>query len=119
MSIVRGTLSAVVGVTWMFGVVHAAPTGHTFPAKGESADAGTLPACMSWVQRAPYRNLGYDHEVEITNTCERAADCTVSTDVSPKPISVEVPAGATVTVLTYRGSPAYAFKASVSCRLRK
>lgn len=84
-----------------------------------SPDPGGNPACISWVQRAPYRNAGYDHEVEITNQCERAAECVVSTDVNPEPIAAHVDAGTSVTVLTYRGSPAYAFTAKVACRLAK
>lgn len=84
----------------------------------QAADEGN-PACISWVQRAPYRNAGYDHEVEITSRCDRTAQCVVSTDVNPEPIDAEVDPGASVTVLTFRGSPAYAFTARVVCRLEK
>lgn len=85
-------------------------------ARADSGKEGN-PPCISWVQRAPYRNAGYDHEVEITNGCDRGATCVVRTDVNPDPITAGVDAGATVTVLTFRGSPAYAFTAQVACRL--
>jgi hypothetical protein len=96
------------------------PAPPTTPAVDPDGGAGDVnPACISWVKRAVYRNVGYDHEVEIKNACDRAAACVVTTDVNPEPIAARVDAGATVTVLTFRGSPSYTFTPKVVCRLAK
>jgi hypothetical protein len=66
---------------------------------------------------ARYRGIGYEHLVHIGNACEKAADCRVTTDVNPEPIQVRVGKASTVTVITYRGSPASTFVANVQCAL--
>jgi len=86
-------------------------------------DAGPTPApdapsCIAWRSEARYRNYGYDHIVEIRNGCSAAAECQVTTNVAPEPVGVRVGAGQTVEVLTFRGSPASAFKARVRCGLK-
>ncbi len=78
---------------------------------------GGLPACIAVSARAR-GGVGYDHLVTIQNGCAQTAACTVSTDVSPSPISVTVAAGASETVVTYRGSPASEFTPRVSCSLQ-
>jgi len=89
------------------------------PAAAEDASAKQpdTPACIQWRTEVRYANYGYDHWVIIHNGCERRAACVVSTDVSPQPIHVGVPAGRTKQVLTFRGSPAREFSAHVVCRL--
>ena len=77
------------------------------------------PASASCVQAnayAQYRS-GYDHIVLLHNTCAKAADCQVSTDVNPTPLRVSVAPGATESVLTFRGSPASVFTPTVNCRV--
>ncbi|MBI5502771.1 MAG: hypothetical protein HY907_21175 [Deltaproteobacteria bacterium] len=72
--------------------------------------------CVEVRTEAPYRNAGYDHIVHLTNDCGVAVSCTVTTDVNPEPTTVEVAAGEAVDVLTWRGSPAWEFAATVECR---
>lgn len=71
--------------------------------------------CMRWHQEARYRGYGYDHLVTLVSHCERSVACEVSTDVAPSAVTVAVAPGATETVLTFRGSPAREFTASVVC----
>ena len=85
------------------------------PAVGQ---ADTTPACIHSRGEARARALGYDHVVTIENACDKAATCTVSTDVAPDPITAKVDAKKTVELTTFRGSPASTFKPKVSCKLR-
>src|SRR6476661_4649374 len=64
------------------------------------------PECVKVQAQAPYRGYGYDHIVELRNTCTKPAKCQVATDVNPTPVEQSVPAGETREVLTLRGSPA-------------
>jgi hypothetical protein len=88
----------------------------------EGPDAGKpppIPPCVKVSSQAIFSGSGYDHVVTIANGCDRSADCDVGTDVSEETLSVEVPAGESRDVVTYRGSPASEFKASVKCSLKK
>jgi hypothetical protein len=82
-------------------------------------DAGQAPPghpeCVHVRTEARYVAYGYDHVVEIANECEKAMLCTVMTDVNPETTSVSVAAGQTRGVVTFRGSPAREFKATVLC----
>lgn len=83
------------------------------------ADAGAgHPACVAVTAQARYGAYGYDHLVTLSNGCDRHADCTVRTDVNPEPIAVSLSAGQTEEVVTFRGSPASTFRATVRCVLR-
>ena len=62
--------------------------------------------------------VGYDHVVIIENGCEKAAECVISTDVAPEPITATVPARSKVELTTFRGSPASVFTPKVECKLR-
>ena len=76
-----------------------------------------VPSCIEYRAEARYSGVGYDHLVHISNQCERAAACEVFTNVNPDKAHVVVASKATQTVLTWRGSPAREFKATLSCRL--
>ena len=82
-----------------------------------SPDAGPPqnPECVQIRTEARYVAYGYDHIVEIANTCEKPVRCTVMTDVNPERTSVDVAAGQTRSVRTFRGSPAREFTATVLC----
>jgi len=80
--------------------------------------AETLPSCVRVSAEARYRPFGYDHLVYIHNDCARTADCTVSTDVNPERMQVSVPPQGEVEVVTWVGSPARVFMATVVCDLR-
>jgi hypothetical protein len=90
-------------------------------ALADGADAGQRaapqnPKCIVVTSSARYSGYGYDHIVEIDNSCDRAMSCTVNTDAAPEPTTVKVPAKEKKTVVTLRGSPAREFKADVRCK---
>jgi len=94
------------------------------PLQATSAPATSTPAatdpslkCVEYHAEARYSGVAYDHLVHISNQCERAISCEVSTNVNPDKTRVSVASKATETVLTWRGSPAREFTAAVSCRL--
>jgi len=63
----------------------------------------------------PYRNYGYDHMVNLKNTCEMAVECRVFTNVDKTPISVSVAPKTEAAVLVRRGAPSGAFTAWAEC----
>ena len=90
------------------------------PATAQPPDAprskpGT-PECVHHQTQVRYGAYGYDHLVQIDNGCSRAVACVVRTNVRREPLLVDVPARASRTVVTFRGSPASEFKADVVCR---
>lgn len=90
-----------------------------FVLAGADTSAATLPACIAVSTEARYVPYGYNHLVYIRNGCSKPATCTVSTDVNPKPQTVEAPANRTVEVVTFMGSPARTFVPRVTCTLAK
>src|SRR5438552_17740779 len=86
------------------------------PPTPEPAQAN--PACITYAQEVRTRYPGYDHVVIIKSTCAKSADCLVSSDVAPDPVKVLVPSNAKVEVFTFQQSPASAFTAKVSCKVR-
>lgn len=59
--------------------------------------------------------MGYDHLIHLTNKCEVTSECIVFTDVNPDKQTVRLAPQEKKTLLTYRGSPASEFKATVEC----
>lgn len=86
------------------------------PEQGRGDAAGTRPACVHAHAEPRMQAYGWDHFVVVRNGCEAAVTCRVVTDVNPSPTALEVPAGATRETLTWRGSPASAFSATVDCQ---
>jgi hypothetical protein len=84
-----------------------------------AGEASALPDCVHVRTSAPYRGLGYDHIVTIENGCPQDMTCRVTTNVNPSTIVVQVPSGKAVDVLTWRGSPARTFQATVDCAPQK
>ena len=82
-----------------------------------SVGTTTSGACLVryWTE-ARARYPGYDHLVHIHNGCDLSMACAVQTNVRPKPLRTTVSPQAKVAVLTYRGSPARSFNASVTCQ---
>jgi hypothetical protein len=71
--------------------------------------------CFKVRSEARYGAYGYDHLVEIENTCDKTLLCTVKTDVNPEPSQLTIPGKEKRTVVTFRGSPAREFKPDVRC----
>lgn len=81
-----------------------------------AASAPPALTCVDHWPEARYRNFGYDHIVHLASRCRESAVCQVSTDVNPEAQSATVKPQEHVEVLTFRGSPASTFSASVSCK---
>lgn len=76
------------------------------------------PECIRVTGEARWGASAYNHYVRVENACDRAARCQVATNVNPQPQTIDVPAGETVEVITFRGSPAREFTPNVTCELR-
>ena len=69
------------------------------------------------VDLARYVGIGFEHRVYVKNACDKPAECVVTTDVNPEKMRGRVDANTIMTFITYRGSPASTFVASVQCEL--
>jgi hypothetical protein len=85
------------------------------PGSDERGGPTGNPECVRVRTEARYVAYGYDHIVEVENACEKAVDCTITTDVNPASSNLAVPPRQTRSVTTFRGSPAREFKADVAC----
>lgn len=101
---------------WIVGALALACVSSPIQATSAPAAEPNL-GCIDYRAEARYSGVGYDHLVHISNQCDRAATCDVSTNVNPDKVRVVVASKASETVLTWRGSPAREFTAAVSCRL--
>lgn len=111
---VRSAVAALLATASLL-VVLATPGTGARAADGE--DGPPNPGkCVKVRTSARYVAYGYDHVVELENTCNKAMSCDVSTDANPTPATVELAIGETKSVLTYRGSPASEFTAKVDCK---
>ena len=97
-----------VGVLCLCGL---APVAAQDAGKGAKKPGG----CVDVKTEASFATVGYDHIVTLTSGCKKPMVCSVKTDVNPDPSSLQLEPGATESVVTWRGSPAREFKASVSC----
>lgn len=82
------------------------------------AESSKSANCVSWTQEAKFVGYAYNHLVHLRNQCAQPVTCSVKTDVNPKPQTVALDKGAQKTVLTFRGSPAKTFRATVTCEMR-
>ena len=64
---------------------------------------------------ARYSGYGYDHVVHVTNGCDKAKVCTVTTSSNPEATNVTVEPTKTESVVMFRGSPAREFTATANC----
>ncbi|MCL2725482.1 MAG: hypothetical protein FWD69_13700 [Polyangiaceae bacterium] len=106
---------ALTRIAALFGVL-------IFAADAKASDAGAppppTPACIQVRAEARWVPYGYNHIVTLANQCSRDAACTVSTNVNPQPQTADVPAGQSVSVLTFNASPSQAFTPYVQCTLK-
>jgi hypothetical protein len=84
----------------------------------DAQDKKGTPACVRWSGQTVATAAGYNHVVEIENTCDKPAACAVSTDVAPDPLHVTVASKEKTELVTFRGSPSYTFKPKVECTLQ-
>lgn len=82
---------------------------------GARAEEGKPLDCVHHRTEARYSGYGYDHLVHLDNTCAQAMACEVSTDANPEKQRVTVKGREKATVVTFRGSPAREFHATVEC----
>jgi hypothetical protein len=94
-----------------------ASTAFAGDADGGQREVSQTPKCVAVHPNARYSGYGYDHIVEIDNTCDQAISCTIATNVISEPTTVKVPAKEKKSVITLRGSPAREFKADVRCKI--
>ena len=85
------------------------------PPEADPAGSGTAAKCVKWKSEAVYVAYGYNHLVHLENTCKKAMRCEVKTDVNPEPQSADLEPEEKETVVTFMGSPASEFKATVTC----
>ena len=78
------------------------------------ANAENPDLCVKYKTEARFSS-GYDHWIHIKNSCSAAVTCKVSTNVNEKIKRVQLASAQRKSVLTFRGSPARTFQASVKC----
>ncbi len=78
-------------------------------------EAGTRPACAQASHNARFDGSGYSHIVSVTNTCDYALTCTVTTNANPRPATMRISAGQSGSVNTFLSSPAREFTPTVNC----
>lgn len=83
------------------------------PGRGEAQGQGV--SCVAVRSEARYGAYGYDHLVHLANHCAQAVTCSVSTNVRIEALNVRLERQESTTLVTYRGSPAREFRASVIC----
>lgn len=91
---------------------------------GASADDGERPGkppsdvskCVKVRTEALYIAYGYDHHVHLTNGCDKAVRCEVTTSSNPQPTTVTLAAGEHQDIVMFRGSPASEVNANVKCK---
>ena len=116
----RLTLAASIAASAWAAVAVWSPAGRAQgPEKREdkAATPEKLPKCVHVRGEARFSGFGYDHLVEVQNSCDKQANCRVATDVNPQAQSLQLNAGEKQSVVTFRGSPASAFRPDVSCKL--
>jgi hypothetical protein len=90
--------------------------GRSDAAKRDEAKVNKPGGCVDVTTDARFASVGYDHIVTLKSGCTKTMKCTVTTNVHPEPIAVELAAGGVESVVTWRGSPAREFTADVTCK---
>jgi len=83
------------------------------PSGGKPTD---FSKCVDVRTEALYVAYGYDHHVHLTNGCDKAVRCEVTTNSNPQPTTVALAKGEHQDVVMFRGSPASAVNAKVKCK---
>jgi hypothetical protein len=83
------------------------------PKSGKPADVSQ---CVAVRTEALYIVYGYDHHVHVTNGCDKAVRCEVTTSSNPDPTTITLAKGEHQDVVMFRSSPASAVNAKVKCK---
>lgn len=83
------------------------------PGNGKPSDVSK---CVAVRTEALYIPYGYDHHVHLTNGCDKAVRCEVTTSSNPEPTTVTLAKGEHQDIVMFRGSPASAVNAKVKCK---
>lgn len=83
------------------------------PKDGKSGDVSK---CVKVRTEALYIVYGYDHHVHVTNGCDKAVRCEVTTSANPDPTTISLAPGEHQDVVMFRGSPASVVNAQVKCK---
>ncbi len=85
------------------------------PAAGAGPVGGKRPACVAAAAYIAPSYGGHDHIVSVHNACKKHVACEVYTDVAPQHLPQALPPGESIELVTFRGSPASVFVATVDC----
>jgi len=77
---------------------------------------GDVSQCVKVRTEALYVAYGYDHHVHVTNGCDKAVRCAVTTSANPDPTTVSLASGEHRDIVMFRGSPASVVNAQVKCK---
>ena len=80
------------------------------------SDRPTNLPCVTKRAEARFVGVAYNHLVHLGNACTYPVSCVVGTDVNPTPKTVTLAPKEKKTHLSFRGSPARVFKATVTCK---
>ena len=83
------------------------------PKSGKPSDVSQ---CVNVRTEALYIVYGYDHHVHLTNGCDKAVRCEVTTGANPEPTTVALAKGEHQDIVMFRGSPASVVNAKVKCK---
>lgn len=107
--------------TWTLALLCCAALGSSasadnrdLPKNGKTADVSQ---CVQVRTEAIYIPYGYDHHVHVTNGCDKAVRCEVTTSATPEATTVTLAPREHKDLVTFRGSPASAVNAKVKCKL--
>jgi hypothetical protein len=109
------------GSPWIYGATSAVVLAIAVRAQARGAreaPSPPSPPCVAVSGESRYGGVGWTHVVQLRNGCVRPAECVVSTDLTPLPASVAVPALSAVDYVAYLDSPAFGFGAHVTCTVR-
>jgi hypothetical protein len=78
--------------------------------------ASDVSKCVKVRTEALYIAYGYDHHVHLTNGCDKAVRCEVTTSANPEPTTATLAAGEHKDIIMFKGSPASEVNAQVKCK---
>ena len=84
-------------------------------ALAQGAATGERSECVTVTGSSRWNAAGYNHSVTVTNGCDYTVHCSVSTNVNPVAVSVDLDAGQSRSVTTFLDAPGSGFTPHVDC----